>query len=170
MLPNATTGLNIVIQSCSLGPGDVMFMLDIGYGSVKKMAQAATTAAGTSPSSGRDVQGPEVVMGHVRFPIRCAHQQQRGGERAWEEHALPQVEHSQPASLTRPDSLSLSPPAPLRSAHLPATIICSGPEEILAVVAEQMPASTKLAVFDAVTSNTAVVLPIQELVELCHSR
>ena len=30
MLPNATTGLNIVIRSCGLGPGDVVYMLDIG--------------------------------------------------------------------------------------------------------------------------------------------
>jgi len=42
-------------------------MLDIGYGSVKKMAQAeAAFAAGPLQGPG----GPEVVMGEVRFPIR----------------------------------------------------------------------------------------------------
>ena len=33
-----------------------------------------------------------------------------------------------------------------------------------------MPHNTKLAVFDAVTSNTAVALPVERLVELCRSR
>ena len=37
-------------------------------------------------------------------------------------------------------------------------------------MAAALPASTKLAVFDAVTSNTAIVLPIKQLVQLCHSR
>lgn len=67
LLPNATTGLNVVIKSCNLGPGDALYMLDIGYGSVKKMAQAAAEASG----HGVD-QGPEVVIGKVQFPIRWA--------------------------------------------------------------------------------------------------
>ena len=33
-----------------------------------------------------------------------------------------------------------------------------------------MPSSTKLAVFDAVTSNTALTMPVERLVELCRSR
>lgn len=37
-------------------------------------------------------------------------------------------------------------------------------------VATALPEGTRLAVFDAVTSNTGIVLPIQELVQLCHSR
>ena len=87
LLPNATTGLNVVIQSCGLGPGDVVYMLDIGYGSVKKMAQAAvargaTAAAGAGAGAGGETEaagGPEVVMGQVRFPIRCA-RERRGGK------------------------------------------------------------------------------------------
>ena len=43
-------------------------MLDIGYGSVKKMAQAA--ASSTTDLTGSPSGGPEVVMGEVRFPIR----------------------------------------------------------------------------------------------------
>lgn len=46
----------------------------------------------------------------------------------------------------------------------------SRPEELVAQVAAALPANAKYAVFDAVTSNTAIVLPIPELVELCHSR
>ncbi|GAX74265.1 hypothetical protein CEUSTIGMA_g1714.t1 [Chlamydomonas eustigma] len=118
-LPNATTGLNTVIKSCDLGPCDVMYMLDIGYGSVKKMAQAS--ALYSTHSSPADVEElptsstPQVVMGHVDFPI-------------------------------------------------------SGPDQIIEIVAQTMPQNTKLAVFDAVTSNTALVLPMKQLVELCKSR
>jgi selenocysteine lyase/cysteine desulfurase len=47
---------------------------------------------------------------------------------------------------------------------------CRDADEILQLVAASMPPNTKLAVFDAVTSNTAVVLPIKQLVQLCHDR
>jgi selenocysteine lyase/cysteine desulfurase len=40
----------------------------------------------------------------------------------------------------------------------------------LAQVAAALPLNAKFAVFDAVTSNTAIQLPIRELVQLCHSR
>eukprot|EP00200_Dunaliella_tertiolecta_P004798 CAMPEP_0202339480 /NCGR_PEP_ID=MMETSP1126-20121109/1324_1 /ASSEMBLY_ACC=CAM_ASM_000457 /TAXON_ID=3047 /ORGANISM="Dunaliella tertiolecta, Strain CCMP1320" /LENGTH=445 /DNA_ID=CAMNT_0048930037 /DNA_START=110 /DNA_END=1447 /DNA_ORIENTATION=- len=102
MVPNATTGLNVAIQSARLQPGDALYMLNIGYGSVKKMAVAASSQA-------------EVVYGDVTFPI-------------------------------------------------------SGPDDILKLVERTMPPHTKMAVFDAVTSNTALVLPIQQLVQLCRSR
>lgn len=46
----------------------------------------------------------------------------------------------------------------------------SGPEAIIELVQQQLPGNAKLAVFDAVTSNTALVLPIQQLVQLCRSR
>lgn len=103
-LPNATTGLNVVAKSISLTPGDTIFMLDVGYGSVKKILQAVAEQAGAT-----------LVFGAVSFPI-------------------------------------------------------SGPEDIVEVVRSSMPASTKFAVFDAVTSNTALVLPLQQLVSLCHDR
>jgi hypothetical protein len=81
LLPNATTGLNIVIGSAGLGArssasgtdtrieassgsggdgcvggGGALYLLDIGYGSVKKMAAAACSTA-------------RVVYGHVTFPL-----------------------------------------------------------------------------------------------------
>jgi selenocysteine lyase/cysteine desulfurase len=37
-------------------------------------------------------------------------------------------------------------------------------------VAAALPRGARLAVFDAVTSNTALVLPLEQLVQLCHSR
>jgi selenocysteine lyase/cysteine desulfurase len=46
----------------------------------------------------------------------------------------------------------------------------SGPQDILRVVEESMGPNTKLAVFDAITSNTAVVLPLADLVALCRRR
>lgn len=47
---------------------------------------------------------------------------------------------------------------------------CSRPEELVEQVSAAMPPNARFAVFDAVTSNTAIVLPIGQLVELCHSR
>ncbi|WIA22809.1 hypothetical protein OEZ86_009760 [Tetradesmus obliquus] len=104
LLPNATTGLNAVISSCKLQPGDTVYSLNIGYGSVKKMLQAACDAAGASH-----------VVGEVTFPL-------------------------------------------------------SGPEQLLEVMTDSLPQNAKLAVFDAVTSNTALVLPIKQLVQLCKDR
>ncbi|GFH13711.1 uncharacterized protein HaLaN_09648 [Haematococcus lacustris] len=58
LLPNATTGLNVAIQAAGLQPGDALFMLDIGYGSVKKMGTAACSQA-------------QLVFGNICFPVRC---------------------------------------------------------------------------------------------------
>ncbi|GIL54670.1 hypothetical protein Vafri_10411 [Volvox africanus] len=132
LVPNATTGLNVAIQAAGLRPGDTMYMLNIGYGSVKKMAQAASAAAagrgaGTAPgsgptpapgagsSSGEAPGGINVVYGEVTFPL-------------------------------------------------------SSPRDIVDLVAATMPPDTRLAVFDSVTSNTALVLPVSELTRLCKSR
>lgn len=49
-------------------------------------------------------------------------------------------------------------------------MLCSCPEDLVEQVAAALPPTTRFAVFDAVTSNTAVVLPTRQLVELCHSR
>ncbi|KAG2497474.1 hypothetical protein HYH03_004628 [Edaphochlamys debaryana] len=127
-VPNATTGLNVAIQAAGLRPGDTMYMLNIGYGSVKKMAQAASAAAagrgaGTDPSSeagagagdGEAPGGIRVVYGEVTFPI-------------------------------------------------------SGPRDIVDLVAATLPPGTTLAVFDSVTSNTALRLPVRELTRLARSR
>ncbi len=58
-VPNATTGLNVVIQSMQLQRGDIVAMLDIGYGSVKKMLARSCEAAGA-----------QLVTMQVKFPIR----------------------------------------------------------------------------------------------------
>jgi hypothetical protein len=69
-------------------------------------------------------------------------------------------ETQQPLSLP-PESMTL---------NLFPCDLSSGLDQIIEIVAQTMPHNTKLAVFDAVTSNTALVLPIKQLVELCRSR
>lgn len=66
LVPNATTGLNTIISSIRLGPGDVLFSLNIGYGSVKKMLARAAA----------DSRATHVEM-EVTFPLRWV------GERVW---------------------------------------------------------------------------------------
>jgi isopenicillin-N epimerase len=95
--PNATTLLNAVIFSAPLAPGDVVYSLSVGYGSVKKMLKLAAGAAGAS-----------WLEVDVRFPL-------------------------------------------------------SSSSDLVELVRCTLPASTKLAVFDAVTSNTALALPVAEL-------
>ena len=95
--PNATTLLNAVIFSAPLAPGDVVYSLSVGYGSVKKMLKLAAGAAGAS-----------WVEADVRFPVTT-------------------------------------------------------PADLVELVRCTLPAATKLAVFDAVTSNTALAMPAAEL-------
>lgn len=107
---NATYGLNCAIAaaaaSCKLGPADTVFMLDIGYGSVKKMAGEACKRSGAT-----------LVTHTMTFPI-------------------------------------------------------SGPADIVAQARRGMEAAASrpggngriaLAIFDHVTSNTALVLPVAAL-------
>ena len=46
----------------------------------------------------------------------------------------------------------------------------SGPDDIIDLVERTLPLNAKLAVFDAMTSNTAVALPVERLVALCRDR
>lgn len=103
--PNATTGLNVAIQAAALGPEDSVFMLDIGYGSVKKMLL--------------EVQ----KVTHARI-----------------------ITATVPLPLTTEDAF-----VAFVEAALPA-------------------AGCRLAIFDHVTSNTAIVLPVARLVALCRAR
>eukprot|EP00803_Ostreobium_quekettii_P000852 evm.model.scf_3648.1 EVM.evm.TU.scf_3648.1 scf_3648:1219-5713(-) len=50
------------------------------------------------------------------------------------------------------------------------TLPLQGPEDLLTAVERQMPLTTRLAVFDYVTSNTAMRMPIEELSSLCRKR
>ena len=99
LVPNATYALTSVINSVPLPRGATLFCLDIGYGSVKLMLQAAAARVGGT-----------VVVGRVAFPLP------------------------------------------------------GGPEALLAQVAPQIPAGCSLAVFDFVTSNSGMVLPVAALV------
>lgn len=103
-VPNATTGLNTVIKSIHLNAGDEVYMLNIGYGSVKKMLAYQCEQAGA-----------HVREGEITFPL-------------------------------------------------------AGPNDILEVVSNTLRPNTRLAIFDHITSNTGLVMPIEDLIELCHSR
>jgi isopenicillin-N epimerase len=105
--PNATQALYSVIHSFPLSAADSVFVLNIGYGSVKKMLSTRCAAVGAT-----------VVVGEVLFPL---------------------------------------PP---------------GAEEdaLVQLVEASLPPTCRLAVFDAVTSNTALVLPLRRLVAMCHAR
>lgn len=98
-IPNATYGLNTAIASAGVTRGDTVFMLDIGYGSVKKMAQTLCASVGAT-----------LVTYHVPFPF---------------------------------------PP----------------PDDLVTAVTAAIPPGTKLCIFDHITSNTAVVLPVAALIK-----
>mmetsp|Transcript_62469 Transcript_62469/g.149416 ORF Transcript_62469/g.149416 Transcript_62469/m.149416 type:complete len:487 (-) Transcript_62469:57-1517(-) len=105
LVPNATTGLNAVLRSVPLKPGDSVFFLDCTYNSVKKMI----------------TQRCEEVSAHA-------------------------VE------------------APLRLSTL------TSPQDIVDAVVAALPDNCFLAVFDHVTSNSALLLPIADLIRECQSR
>ena len=46
----------------------------------------------------------------------------------------------------------------------------SGADELVDLVAAALPPDAKLAVFDAVTSNTALLLPLERLIALCRAK
>ena len=103
-LPNVTTGLNAVIRAAGLRPGDVVYSLDVGYGSTKKIIAAVAEATGAR---------------HVTGVL--------------------------PAVLRHED-------------------------DIVAAVEASLPAGTRLAVFDHVTSNTGLVLPVARLTAVAKAR
>lgn len=100
---NATAALSAVILGLPLRPGDGLFSLSIGYGSVKTMLRAAAERSGARHT--------ELT---VRFPLTT--------------------------------------------------------ESLLAAVRDALPEDTKLAVFDAVTSNTALTLPVAQLARIVRER
>jgi isopenicillin-N epimerase len=63
VIQNATYGLNVAIAAAAgaLRPGDVIFTLDVAYGSVKKMLAAAAARAGAT-----------LVVAPLRFPVTGA--------------------------------------------------------------------------------------------------
>lgn len=58
LVPSATYALSAIIASFPLTPGRCIYMLDIGYGSVKTMVREAAKK-----------KGVEVVFGEIRFPL-----------------------------------------------------------------------------------------------------
>ncbi|ESO93218.1 hypothetical protein LOTGIDRAFT_161769 [Lottia gigantea] len=105
LISNATTALNSIIRSFKFDPGDVILMLNVTYGAVKKLIKQVCLETGAI-----------VKEIEVKFPIE-------GNEQ-----------------------------------------IISHTEQVL--LGEKI----TLAVFDHIPSNTPFILPIPELVHLCHER
>lgn len=224
LLPNATTGLNTVLASFRrrLGPGDAVFSLDVGYGSVKKMIQVLAEETGAQavqvgvlgealsggacrecwwgcfdqlmvvPQADGSRFGRESWQGWhsgvLAQPTGC---QRRGAHpfcrtcAASRRHAAGWRRPAGASALLHPTpTLSelrlsctwpLSSPADIAAPTLPSAqaelrLPLGSPADIVSQVAAALPPNARLAVFDAVTSNTALLLPLRELVQLCHSR
>ncbi|MDP6344585.1 MAG: aminotransferase class V-fold PLP-dependent enzyme [Alphaproteobacteria bacterium] len=99
---NATTGINAVLRSTPLRPGDEVLVTDHTYGAVRNAAAYACRQAG----------------------------------------------------------------ATLRTAEIPFPL--ADEESAIAPIREALSVNTRLAILDHITSETAIVLPLRRLVELCH--
>lgn len=111
MVPNATSALNVAVgaacRAASLADHDEILLLDVGYGSVEKIARR------------------EIASYGARLNI-----------------------------------------VPLL-AGLPSL---ADPDAVVALVNEQISPQTKIAIFDHITSNTAIKLPVERLTALCRAR
>ncbi len=146
LIPNATTGLNSVFRSFKFVPGDRVLTLDIGYGSTKKMLKYAVGQAA--------VVHDEL---HVSLPIQSESELLKLVERYLKKHVIMSNE-----SGSADDTASSSSSS---SATATATADASAGD---ASPAPQRRSHVALAVFDYITSNTGVVLPVYELTRLCE--
>ena len=101
---NATEGVNAVLQSFDLQPGDAVLTTEKTYGGVDRAVRYACRKAGA-----------EVLVASVPCPIRS-------------------------------------------------------PAEVVAQIESALTSSTRLAVLDHIISETGVVLPAREMIEVCHQR
>jgi len=101
---NATTGLNAVLRSLVLMPGDEVLATSLGYGAVRRTLEFVAERAGA-----------RIVTVDVPFPCRNA-------------------------------------------------------DSVVASVAAGLSARTRLAIFDHVTSDTAVLFPLDEIIQLAAQR
>jgi isopenicillin-N epimerase len=104
LVDNASTGVNAVLRSLDLGPGDDLLTTTHAYGAVRKTLDYLC-----------DRSGARLVEAPVPFPLK-------------------------------------------------------GPEEVVEAVAGALGPRTRVAVLDHVSSPTALVFPIAELVALCRER
>jgi len=100
---NATTGVNAVLRSTELGPGDEVLVTDHTYGAVRNAAAYACRRAGAT-----------LVTAEMPFPI-------------------------------------------------------AGPEAALTALEVALGPRTRLAILDHVTSDTALLLPLQQMIAACHA-
>ncbi len=103
-VPNASTGVNAVLRSLGLLPGDEILVTDHAYGAARNAVDFVAGAAGAN-----------VVAAHVRMPV-------------------------------------------------------SGPDEIVDAIEAAVTPRTRLAMIDHVTSPTAIVFPLSEIVDALENR
>jgi len=116
LLSNVTTGLNSIIRSFPLKPGDRMMSLSLGYGSTKKMLKFH------AQESGAEHDELEITL-----PILSRLQIIGQVKRYFKKHTIPSNNPNEPAKC-----------------------------------------AVKFVVFDHINSNSAIMLPIKELVQICH--
>ncbi|KAK6170132.1 hypothetical protein SNE40_018601 [Patella caerulea] len=105
LINNATTAINTVIRSSSIKAGDVILILSITYGAVKKLLKQIVLETGAVL---KEIE--------VTFPV-------------------------------------------------------TGEQQLIDLVEKEIvDDKIKLAIFDHIPSNTPIILPVQELIKLCHSR
>jgi isopenicillin-N epimerase len=111
MLPNATSALNVAIsaacRAADVGDGDEILLLDVGYGSVQKMATREARQRGATL---------------VTVPL------------------------------------------------IPELSTTADADEIVSRVTSCLTPRTRLAIFDQITSNTAMRIPVARLTSLCRSQ
>lgn len=157
-----TAGLSTVIASLRgrLRPGDTLFSLDVGYGSVKKMLAEAAAAAGARhvelAVQLEGLRGPEDLVAQVaaalppscRLAVFDAVRFSAGWLLGWG------------GELERPGDASMQ-------------LQCMA---LLGAGTSLWPPACRLTLLPCsppplqVTSNTALQLPVRELVQLCHDR
>jgi isopenicillin-N epimerase len=99
---NATTGINAVLRSADLGPGDEVLVTDHTYGAVANGARYACERAGAT-----------LVTVEIPFPIQDQ-------------------------------------------------------DQAVAAIESGLSTETRLVILDHITSETGIVLPLRQLVDLCH--
>ena len=149
-LPNATAGLNTVLASIRLHEGDEVLMLDVGYGALKKIAQAMCEKAGA-----------RLVQAHVDLPVRCA---------VAKEHV--RVDAQVQVAVLEADMLRDVYQHKTCDPHgqLQPRTECRSLEQIETALLDAVGERTRLVMLDSVSSNTALCLPLPEVIRALRQR
>ena len=148
---NVTTALNIIVRSESSkwGPGDEVLTLDIGYGAVKTLLK---TVCAQRSATYRQVAIPLPLTASTSCSSETGN---RGNDSV--------VGVSATSASNAVDSASLVADTERFNNN-------SAADEIEKLVVNALSDRTKFLLIDHVTSNTALVLPVQRIARACASR